>query len=140
MKQRKKHRLVAILLAAIAAALGVLTWRLMPPPLPSLIEGNLTMGVGDACNGRMAPGVSPEFNQRLAEQFPIGTPADRLVRTLIEQGFHERPSPCRNDPTIKAAWFCGRYGLRTGPRVDVFWKSDSNDKLAMTGGAIFYVC
>jgi hypothetical protein len=140
MKHRKKLRLVAILLAAIAAALGVLIWILKPPPLPSLIAGNLTTGVGDACNGPMAPGVSSEFNQRLAEQFPIGTPADRLVRTLVEQGFRERPAPCRNDPTIRAAGFCGRYGWRTGPRVDVFWKSDPDDKLAMTGGAIFYVC
>jgi hypothetical protein len=140
MKQGKKRRLAALSLVPIAIALVGLIWIMKPPPLPSLIDRNMTPGVGDACNGQMPPGTSPEFNRRLADQFPIGTPADRLVRTLVEQGFQERPLPCKNDPTIKSAGFCGRHGWRYGPRADVFWKSDGDDKLVMTGGAIFYVC
>lgn len=138
MRLRKSLGMGAI---GVAAMLGVLVWIYRPPPLPALVAGASDgNGVGDACGGPIAADVSPEFNRRLAEQFPPGSESDRLVRTLVAQGFRETHAPCANDPAIKSAYFCGRYAWRFGPRATVFWKADTDGKLLMTGGALFYVC
>jgi hypothetical protein len=74
-KRCRKHCLVAASLIAIMSALGVLIWILEPPPLPPLIDGKMTMSVGDACDGRVKRDLSPALSQRLAEQFPILAPS-----------------------------------------------------------------
>ena len=139
MSRRSKYWLLTAVVLLPGAAIGWVIWMSSPSPLPPLLKGRLTGGIADGCShGHILAGVSPEFNQRLAEQFPAGTRTEQLVRTLDEQGFHLEP--CTRDPTIWQATFCGQSGWRSGPRAHVYWKSDSAGRITWAGGYVFYVC
>jgi hypothetical protein len=81
--------------------------------------------------------LSPELNQRLARQFPPGSPEEVLVRSLAAQGF--RPlEPCRNDATIRSAHFSGpTSGALFAINAVVYWKTQ-NDTLVWTKGFVSF--
>jgi hypothetical protein len=138
---RKSKYLLLGAVAVAALAIGLAIWVSIPPPLPPLLQGSLSGGgIHDACeHGGVDPSVVPELHKRLAEQFPPGTPTERLVRTLSEQGYHE-VAPCARDPSIRRVAFCGNRGMFGGPGVHVWFKSDAADRIVWAGGYAFYIC
>jgi hypothetical protein len=78
-----------------------------------------------------------ELNQRLAQQFPPGSPEQLLVRSLSEQGFTPL-EPCENDATVRRAHFTGpvRGGIFDVNAV-VYWKTQ-NDTLVWTKGFVSF--
>ena len=136
MTRKAKYRLLGVV-AVAALAIGLAIWVIIPPPLPPLLQGSLSGGMHDGCEH--GGSVSPGLNKRLAEQFPPGTPTERLVRTLSEQGFHEG-KPCERDPSIRKVEFCPNRGMFRGPGVHVWFKSDAADGIVWTGGYAFYIC
>jgi hypothetical protein len=81
--------------------------------------------------------LSPELNRKLAAQFPPGSPAEPLMRTLAEQGFAPGPS-CENDSTIRSAAF---HGPTRGAIFDIhaviYWKTE-NQALVWTKGFVAF--
>src|SRR5438445_5367667 len=86
------------------------------PPTPPLLV-NVTAGSGywGACPpannteaqmiqtaGKLA--LSPELNQRLINEFPLGSNESRLIEALTKQGFEMLP-PCKADESIHRAGF-----------------------------------
>lgn len=106
------------------------------PPLPPLLTGiRATGGLTDGCTaddperaGRSPLAWSPELNRRLERDFPPGTDATGFESGLRQLGFASLGS-CRNDPTIKSAFF-GQHGgfpLRPGSLpmgATIWWKLD----------------
>jgi hypothetical protein len=87
---------------------------------------------------KMGEALSPELNQRLAQQFPPGSSADSLVRTLTAQGF-KLTGPCQNDSTIHRAGFGGptrRSIFET--RAEIYWKT-AGETVAWTKGFVMFV-
>ena len=120
-------------------------WSLRPA-LPPLLKGvraaNGWVGACPPHNEREAVWqfrvvLSPELNQRLAEQFPTGSPENALVQSLISQGFTVTRRPCDNDAAILHANFQQRGGgLFYYPMAaNVFWKADSG-KVVWTKGFV----
>jgi hypothetical protein len=79
--------------------------------------------------------ISPELNQRLAQSFPPGTPEERLVKSLTEQGFKLLPS-CRNNPSIRVAVFNGYAGGIFNTWASVYWKVDGASAIVWTKGFV----
>ena len=121
------------------------------PSLPKLLQNvTATGGYMSACppsnsteemmlktwKGRLA--ISPEFNQRLRDEFPPGSEEKRLIQTLTTQGFMII-GQCDKDPTIWQATFNkkGQGFLRYDTSALVFWKSDVHKRLIWTKGMIF---
>jgi hypothetical protein len=81
--------------------------------------------------------LSPELNQRLALQFPVGSPVGPLVKSLAAQGFKPLEA-CKNDPTIRRAVFSGpTRGVVFEIFAVVFWKTE-NDTLVWTKGFVAF--
>jgi hypothetical protein len=82
--------------------------------------------------------MSPELNQKLAAQFPPGSSAVSLVRTLTAQGF-KLTGPCQTDSTIHRAGFGGpTSGSIFEPRAEIYWKTEG-DTVAWTKGFVMFV-
>jgi hypothetical protein len=156
-------RIVAALLAIITAGsaafvvltpAGTLIWAatktaiFAPPPPPLLEHVTGASGWFGGCPprneqeaaGRAAMGeaLSPELNQKLAAQFPPGSSADSLVRTLSEQGF-KLAEACQNDSTIRRAWFQGPMrGAIFETRAEIYWRTEG-DALVWTKGFVMFI-
>jgi len=83
--------------------------------------------------------VSPEFNERLMQEFPPGTTEDRLVTSLVGQGFGG-VSPCEADSSIRSVEFNQHGGGMAVFRIGatVFWKVDSANTIIWTKGFVIY--
>jgi hypothetical protein len=125
----------AVFLAVLGAAAVFLgTNQHLPPLLRNIRAESGQFGDCPADN----PG-NPELTRRLQTQFPLGTPEERLIRTLAEQRF-EQPVPCNDDKTIRSAKFYREGGLLSiHTRAVIFWKVDQANNLVWTKGFIFYV-
>lgn len=96
-------------------------------PTPPLLDGAQpgAPGVAYDCEQDLNPAGNPTFaqsreiNQRLLASFPIGTPSERLRRSLAQQGFALQ-GHCSRDRTISWARFRG--GARAIVRV--YWRKD----------------
>jgi hypothetical protein len=147
---------IAGLLAFIALTpVAVFVWGLavMPmfyPPAPPLLQNvsgasgwfggcpprNAQEAVERATMGGEA--LSPELNQKLAAQFPPGSSADSLTRTLTAQGF-QLAGPCQNDSTIHRAGFGGTTrGSAFETRAEIYWKAEGNT-LVWTKGFVMFI-
>ena len=107
----------ALVALVVLTPVVLLAWLMIVPmfypPAPPLLEhvsgasgwfggcppGNEKDAVERA---RMGEALSPELNRKLAAQFPPGSSADSLVRTLTTQGF-KLTGACQNDSTIHRA-------------------------------------
>lgn len=142
--------LVAIVVLTPAA---VFVWwleirPLFYPPAPPLLQ-NVTAAGGwsggcpprneqeAAMRANLGEALSPELNQRLAKQFPPGSPEEPLVRSLAAQGF-KLLEPCENDTAIHRAYFNGpvRWGV-FDVNAQVYWKTQ-NDTLVWTKGFVAF--
>jgi len=131
---------------------GIAWLEIMPmsyPPAPPLLE-HVTAGGGwfGACpprneleavsRAKSGEALSPELNQKLAAQFPPGSAAASLVRTLAEQGF-KLAEACQNDSTIRRAWFQGpTRGAIFETRAEIYWKTEG-DALVWTKGFVMFL-
>jgi hypothetical protein len=153
-------RIIAGLVASIVAGLGAfivitpagqIIWAgtmtaMFSPPAPALLEhvsgasgwfGGCPPGKGEPA--RMGgEALSPELNQKLAAQFPPGSSADSLVRTLTAQGFKLNGS-CQTDSTIHRAGFGGpTRGSVFETRAEIYWKT-AGDTVVWTKGFVMFV-
>ena len=110
------------------------------PPLPPLLDGaTAKYGNWIGCAGGDA--VSPELEQRLARQFPPGSPESVLVASLAEQHF-ATPSPCRNDSSVRFSYYLGPKGSKPGRGpVDatVYWKVNDASQIVWTHGYLHFI-
>lgn len=148
---------VAALVVA-AMAYGVWTshiWLILfakplDPPTPPILEG-ATAGGGRDSGGcppqpdavsmtKLDEAASPEVRNRLAHQFPPGTPERVLETTLAKQGFITAKA-CESDPSIHRATFSQRGGGFWGPYPAfawVAWKVDAEGKVVWTKANVAY--
>jgi len=155
--------IVAGLVASIAAGLaafivmtpaGLLIWSatmtaMLAPPAPALLEHiSGASGWFGGCppenekeaveRARWGEALSPELNQKLAAQFPPGSSADSLVRTLTAQGF-KLTGPCQNDSTIQRAGFGGTTrGSIFATHAEIYWKTEG-DSVVWTKGFVMFM-
>jgi hypothetical protein len=110
--------------------------------LPLLLVGASAAGgyLGGCAqpNGAHSPlALSPRFNQRLAKQFPPGSPASKLEAELLAEGF-ELGGACPEDQTILTAHYLQKYyGLEQASAV-VFWKTDASGDIVRTEGFLSF--
>ena len=135
----KKVLLLLIGLALLAPTAWIAAFgaaALQPDPPPLLKDVRAGGGWWGACppegDGRRPLAISPEFDQRLREQFSSGTPEQHLIAALSDQGF-KRVASCANDPTIHRMEF-----YRGQVRAAVYWKSDAA-RIVWTKGFVFYI-
>ena len=118
------------------------------PPLPPLAVGATTTGGSiSLCEPGPEPGStpatashSPEINRRLVRDFPAGSPAALLRRSLVRQGFKIDGS-CSPDGSVRLAEFRqrGGNGITAIPAfVTVYWKEDGAARLAWATGDIAF--
>lgn len=116
------------------------------PPLPSLAIGATTTGGSNSlCRPDYEQGStpatashSPEINQKLNRDFPPGSPAILLRRSLVRQGF-QMHGPCSPDRSISVATFRqrGGNGITSFPVfVSAYWKEDGGGRLVWASGDI----
>jgi hypothetical protein len=123
-------------LATVATAVGLFLWWVEPPAPPPLLQRvSAAGGWWGACppevyEKRLA--LSPELNQRLAEQFPPGTTEEDLLRGLATQGFLGIEH-CRGDDTIRWTMF-ENHAMRAA----VYWKAHEG-KIVWTKGFVFHI-
>jgi hypothetical protein len=82
--------------------------------------------------------LSPEFNDRLKNDFPPGSPEQTLVDSLRKQGFRDA-GYCKADPSIKLANFYAKgTGLLPYATVaEAYWQTDG-DRIVWTKGFVRY--
>jgi hypothetical protein len=150
---RKSWRMIVALTVAAAAVvtilLDVFTVSGQPqPPLPALLRGaSARAGFWGACPPtdeaqarEMATlGLSPEFEQRLSQQFPPGSREDRLLMGLAEQGF-ETPYPCPNDASVRWSLFKQTGGTYVQPAMQAvaYWKVAADGTIQWTHGFVAF--
>jgi hypothetical protein len=157
---KRALRVIAGLVASIVvglAALIVMTPRgriiwagtitaMFAPPAPALLQhvsgasgwfGGCPAGINEPA--RMSgEALSPELNQKLAAQFPAGSRADSLVRTLEAQGF-KLTGTCQTDSTIHRAGFGGpTRGSIFETRAEIYWRTEG-DTIVWTKGFVMFV-
>ena len=134
--------LVAILLIG-ASGLAGCNKSSTPPLLRDATTGT-TRGLDSVCpeDVRAPMGVSngsPELNQRLRQQFPVGSAESKLVRALSDQGFHigtySSAPACPDDEAIQEAQYHGSAGW-TPVDAQVFWKADKVGRILWTKGFV----
>jgi hypothetical protein len=148
------RRLLWILLLVLlvtTAAFGLSTVLALTkkpePALPPLLRDvSAAGGTSSAClperrgkNG-LPFALSPELNQRLSHEFPPGSPADRLKKALLQQGFQMLPA-CENDRSIHVAIFDQHGAGFFGPypiHAVIYWKVDRANGVAWTKGFVDY--
>jgi hypothetical protein len=77
-------------------------------------------------------GVSPEFDRRVSQQFPPGTPEVVLIDTMKSQGF-QIAGTCKSDHSIKQTTF---DSART--HAVLYWKADETKKIIWSKGFVSY--
>ena len=145
--------LAAVVAFIVLAPMLLLVWWLwigpmFHPPAPPLLQ-NVTAAGGwfGACpprnereatsRAKSGEALSPQLNQRLAEQFPPGSREEPLVKSLSEQGFKPL-EPCQNDATIRSAHFKGpTRGALFDINAVVYWKTQSGT-LVWTKGFVSF--
>ena len=116
------------------------------PPLPTLATGATTTGGSNSlCRPDYGQGStpatashSPEMNQRLNRDFPPGSKAVLLRRSLVRQGF-QLNGACSPDHGVWLATFRqrGGNGITSFPAfVSVYWKEDGDARLVWASGDI----
>lgn len=82
--------------------------------------------------------LSPEFNDRLKNEFPAGYPERVLVDALRKQGFHDADY-CKSDPSIKLATFYAKgVGLLPYATIaEAYWQA-GGDRIVWTKGFVSY--
>jgi hypothetical protein len=83
--------------------------------------------------------LSPEFDARLKQRFPPGTPAKELTAELGQWAFTISES-CQDDPTIKMAHFRETEGrvLFMPMTASVYWKVDAGGRITWTKGFVAF--
>jgi hypothetical protein len=88
---------------------------------------------------QMPEALSPELNQRLTKDFPIGSDEALLVRELLRQQF-VLGDYCKADETIRVATFYhhngGLFSSDTSARI--YWKTGTDKKLVWTKGYVSF--
>jgi hypothetical protein len=148
--------LMAFIVAGLAAlivmtATGRFIWAgtmraVFAPPAPALLQrvSSASGWFGGCPPGNAEPprmrgeALSPELNQKLAAQFPPGSSADSLVRTLTAQGF-KLTGTCQTDSTIHRAGFGGpTRGSIFETRAEIYWKTQG-DTIVWTKGFVMFL-
>jgi hypothetical protein len=145
---KRALRVIAGLLAFIVAGLaalivmtptGRIIWAstiaaMFAPPAPALLQhvSGASGWFGGCPPGSNEPprmggeALSPELNQKLTAQFPPGSSADALVRTLTAQGF-KPTGTCETDSTIHRAGFGGpTRGSIFETHAEIYWKTEGD--------------
>jgi hypothetical protein len=134
-----------LLVLVVLAALSIWAVAACRDQLPPLVRGTTAVGGrGDACphqDDHEVLALSPELNQRLRDEFPPGSREDRLIATLIEQGFtidsgRGDDQACKNDKSVHGADFYRVLWIGTKSAV-VYWKTDQHGNLLWTKGFVF---
>jgi hypothetical protein len=83
--------------------------------------------------------VSPEFNSRLENAFPQGSPEEALIDSLTGQGF-VLSGQCKADSTIRFLSFHaeGSGFLPYATNAQVYWQADANGRIVWTKGFVRY--
>jgi hypothetical protein len=83
--------------------------------------------------------VSPEFNSRLENAFPQGSPEEALIDSLTGQGF-VLIGQCKADSTIRFLSFHaeGSGFLPYATNAQVYWQADANGRIVWTKGFVRY--
>jgi hypothetical protein len=101
---------------------------------PPILRGTTSRGESNnGCPADLPPdkiGISPDFSQRLAREFPPGTPSKVIETELARQGFVISPCPYEADVKAARVTVTG-FGTLTGV---AYWKVDRNDKVVWTVG------
>jgi len=112
---------------------------------PPLLE-NVTAGTGglevicpsdgkDKDSSRPASG-SPELNQRLAADFPVGSDEGKLVKALTAQKFkigtYTGAAVCADDKAVRMARFVGSM------EASIYWKADAQHRVLWTKGFVHF--
>jgi hypothetical protein len=113
--------------------------------IPEILRGATDPGgSGTVCPHARLPqlqrsplGLSPEFNERLARQFPPGSDEQKLVGTLTAVGF-QSIGTCEEDKSIRILRFDRRDDVFPGVTAWVYWKDDSRGKILWTKGFVAY--
>jgi hypothetical protein len=137
-----------VVIAPVVLVVGFLWVRPLFHPLPPLLKHVTAKGGWyGACpprnqqeeQSRLRSGeaLSPELNQRLAEQFPPGSSGPELSRFLMSQGFKQLES-CENDTAIHRAYYDGPIsGVLLNINANVYWKTEENT-IVWTKGFVAY--
>jgi hypothetical protein len=112
--------------------------------VPEILRGATSVGgSGDVCPHSRYPGLqggplglSPEFNERLAKQFPPGSDEQRMLGTLTAVGFRS-VGTCDEDKSIRILRFDG-HGVLVDVTAVLYWKADSRGKILWTKGFVYY--
>jgi hypothetical protein len=82
--------------------------------------------------------LSPEFNERLRNDFPPGSPAQTLVDSLLNQGFRYA-GYCKSDQSIKLTTFYAKGSgiLPYATIAEAYWQTDG-DRIVWTKGFVSY--
>lgn len=140
---RRRSTLVIALAVLAVAGVAFLVWP-NNRPLPPLIVGAHSGGGQSACpfadgHPPSVGDVSPQLQVRLQEQFPSGTPVERLIKELKNQGFGD-VLKCEHDPTIQWVGFYKAAGFSLhATTAFVYWKADASGSLVWTKGYVFFV-
>jgi hypothetical protein len=128
---RMKVRVVALLVLCSACSLHT-------EDIPEILRG-ATAGGGyfGACPPKdhavtIPLAISPEFNQRLEERFPPGSPQIALSNSLNSVGFLTGPA-CDTVPEIRSLIF-----RSNGTMALVEWESDGQGRILWTKGFVAY--
>lgn len=138
-------------LIAGLVALGGCADQLTPPTPPLLENVNAAGGWWNGgCPARDSTeeqlfepsqeALSPQLMERLTRQFPAGSDASRLERTLKEQGFSLRV-PCDGFPAIHLGEFRQTGGGFYGPFpiwAQIAWEQDDAGRLKWTKGTVSF--
>ena len=79
--------------------------------------------------------LSPELNVRLMKEFPPGSPASRLNKELVREGFR-LDAPCDEDKSIHTASYLQEHYVLYQLQSSVYWKFDRQNKLIWTMGFV----
>jgi hypothetical protein len=133
----------------LAAALMAACTAPLQPATPPLVAQATSLGSWDSggcparandLSAKYPEAHSPVMEQRLASQFPVGTPEAELMAALDRQGFRATTA-CDNDPTIHRALFVQSGGSGFGPlpaRARVAWKVDGQGRILWTKANVVY--
>lgn len=102
-------------------------WGACPPPKEIGARTSLSLA------------LSPEFNSRLAAEFPPGSAEKDLIATLRHQGF-QPAGTCPTDARIKIWGFHAEGSGFSGPAItaQAYWQADSQDRVVWTKGFVAY--
>jgi hypothetical protein len=144
---RVSRRNVVAWLASLFATWLLPVWLLHLLPdwdLPALVRNaDAAKGEYFACRQpdpfTSGETVSPAISARIDDRFPPGSSARALEQWLATQRFEPMPvSPCRNEPSVHAAWYLEHSRRLTTVDVKVYWKSGGDDKIVWTKAVVSY--